>query len=240
MNTVFNYITFALILLVGYSCSKNTEDKTITDNLPYFDSLIINSYFDVFLKEDSIFKLEIKGQEKQIDDITYAVTDGVLSITNQRKQKYLTPSKNKIEIYVYSKPLRFVNAKETCFIRTLNPITSDEFGLILDSKANTAELELNCETFYTWNVFPCGGKLTLSGESRELKIWNHALMEVDAQNLDVSDYILVENNSKGDCTVNTSAKLEYLINGSGNIISLKNPSIIVNKGVNSTGKLILH
>ena len=121
----------------------------------------------------------------------------------------------------------------------MSPITSTEFGLVLTGKSNQANLELNGNIFYYWNNFPTGGKLTLSGKTEILKIWNFDLMSVDAKNL-TSKYAIVENSSKGDCAVTVLNKLEYKISGEGNIQLYGEPSEIIETGLFSTGRLIQH
>ena len=105
------------------------------------------------------------------------------------------------------------------------------------SKLNEAVLQLNCTTFYYWNNHPCGGKLTLSGTVQNLRIWNFALMSVEAKDLTAYD-ALVENSSQGDCEVTVTGKLEYSIKNSGNIYLHGHPPQIVLKEKTSTGELI--
>ena len=76
-----------------------------------------------------------------------------------------------------------VMASGGCDIKTSNPITSNEFGLVLMGKVNHANLELDCNNFYYWNNFPCGGNLTLYGKTNILDLWNFAIMSIDAKNL---------------------------------------------------------
>ncbi|MBI9069377.1 MAG: DUF2807 domain-containing protein [Salinivirgaceae bacterium] len=152
----------------------------------------------------------------------------------------MSPDKNKIELHIHYKSIREIYAHETCNIQTKNPITSNSFGLVFESKANEANLELDCGTFYYWNNFPCGGKLTLYGHTKELKLWNYALTTVDAYNLFTS-FAIVENSSKGDCIINVAEELNYAIKGEGNIVLFGNPGKIneTETGTFSTGKLII-
>jgi hypothetical protein len=100
-----------------------------------------------------------------------------------------------------------------------------------------ADLELNCNRFYYWNMAPSGGLLTLRGNTRELIIWNFALMSVDANNV-TTDYAFVENHSKGDCKVFVRDKLDYSIYGEGDIYLSGEPNQINLIERTSTGRLI--
>ncbi len=204
-----------------------------------FTEIEFNNCFDVYLNEDTIYSIEIIANEEMIGDIAFEVQDSVLMINNYASGKWLTPRKNKIQLYINSKQLSKVNANETCNIETISPITSNEFCLVLKSKANEASLELACNSFCYWNNFPCGGKLTLSGTVENLTLWNFAIMYVDAKNL-IAKNALVENNSEGDCEVTVTNKLEYSIKGTGNIHLYGSPLEIIKIDLTSSGQLIQH
>lgn len=231
------FLLFVFILLI--SCKKNNDEITIKAELSEFTEIEINSNFDVFIEEDTAFSIEITGFEKSISKVTYSIEFGVLKIDNEQKYRFTHPKTNKITLHIRSKPLRKLTSNETCYIRTINPITSTDFGLVFKSKANFADLELQGNVFYYWNNFPCGGKLKLSGATEELKIWNTAILSVDAKNL-LSDYALVENSSKGICEVNVVNKFEYSILGSGNVELYGNPIIQHVLQKTGTGELIVH
>lgn len=225
------------ILMLFFSCKKETT--SIYSNLASFDKIELNDAFEVYLSESNIFSIEIVGDKNIIDHVNYNVDSGILSIDNKRKIKWLSPGKNGIKLYINSKPLSKVTASEGCNIQTITPITSNEFGIVLTGKANHATLDLDAKTFYYWNNFPCGGNLTLTGKSETLKLWNFALMSVNAKNL-VSKYAIVENSSTGDCEVNVLNKFEYSIKGKGNIHLYGSPSEIVEDISSSSGRLIKH
>ena len=215
-------------------------DKAIVSStLPAFNEIELNHAFEVYLNEDSIYSIEIVGGDKIIEDIFFEVKDSVLIITNERALKWLTPENNGIEVHINSLPLSKVTVNAACNLNTNNPITSDNFGLILGDKVNMAELELNCGTFYYWNIFPSAGKMTLSGNADVLILWNFALMSIDASNLFARNS-KVENDSKGDCQVYVSDKFEYSIRGIGDIHLYGKPTEILLGEITSTGQLIEH
>ncbi len=232
-------IILLCIICLVLSCKKEIIIKSRILALEPFEQIELNDAFDVFLTEGNTYSIEIIGDEKMIEYVDLKVENNILAIENKRKVKWISPTKNKIQIYVTSLPLKKITADEGCNIQTLSPITSTEFGLVLTGKSNQANLELNGNTFYYWNNFPTGGKLTLSGKTEVLKIWNFAIMSVDAKNL-TSKYAIVENSSKGDCEVTVLNKLEYKISGEGNIQLYGEPSEIIENGLFSSGRLIEH
>jgi len=232
-------ILFVIISIILFSCNKDIIEDSIVAELEPFNEIELNDAFEVFLQEDSVYSIRIVGDEKVIQHVSFKVENNVLRIDNERSVKWITPRKNKIQLYLKSKTLSQIIAGEACYIQTINPITSEEFGLVLTGKVNEANLELNSKIFYYWNDFPCGGKLTLSGETDELKIWNFALMSVNARNL-TAKYAFIENSSKGDCEVNVVDRLEYSIRGIGDIHLYGSPSEIIKNQLSSSGRLIQH
>lgn len=220
-----------------FSCSKEKITSKIVQ-LPSFVEVEVNDTFRIELEEDSVFYIEVIGDEKLIDKVEYKVEFEKLVLSNSKRLKWMQPTKNKTRIVIHSLPLSKVVASESCFITTNNPITSQEFGLVLGSKLNEADLELNCDVFYFWNNFPCGGTLELSGQTREVKLWTDALFAVDARKLEAS-YGNIVNRSKGNIAVRVNNKLDYSIQNEGDINLYGNPNQIFEiEPSSSTGKLI--
>ena len=233
-----NSYIFIILSVVILGCSKSKPSVKLFENLDYFNRIELEDSFEIHLIEGSTFTIRIEGDEDVIDKVEYEILDSVLSIKNTRSIKWVSPRKNKIKVYITSLPLEVVAAHQTCYITTDTPITSDEFGLEFHGKANEANLELNGNIFYYWNNFQCGGKLTLSGSTNVLKLWNFAIVAVEASSLTANNAI-VENSSKGDCIIKVNNKLDYAITGDGNIYLYGNPPIINETEVStSQGQLI--
>lgn len=167
----------------------------------------------------------------------FEINDGELRITSTYNSAWLRPKNNRVKIYITVVELKKININETGSLICTNELVGDEIGLITTGKLADVSLKLNCNTFYCWNNFPCGGKVNLSGECDFLKIWNYALMQVDAVSL-LANSSLVENFSKGDVTVSTQNQLVYRIVGEGNIFENGDPidiDILSDEGI---GKLI--
>ena len=233
---LFFYISL-LIILITVSCTKEENKRTEYIKLNSFDKILVNSTFDIYLIEDTCESIEINANEDLIKNISHTVTDGRLILDNSTAYKWLNPKENQIDIYIHYQKLSLVELNQTCHLQTINPIKSESFGLILKSKTNWASLDLECNSFYYWNNFPCGGKLSLKGRVSNLKIWNFAILTVDAKGL-LAKRAVVENHSQSDCTVNVSERLEYSIMNSGNIYLYGNPSQIKEGEISASGRLI--
>lgn len=240
MRQVQLYIMLIQLLLLLGACKKVTNLEADHTDIDPFHEILMNSSFDLYLTEGAEYSVRIVADEDIIEHITIDVTDSLLTIDNDKKFKWLTPTKNKVKVYVTSPPLKTVTANETCFVRTLTPITSHEFGMVFLNKANNADLELDCNIFYYWNNYPCGGTLTLNGACNVLKVWNVAIADVQAENLNAKE-AEISNNSKGDCVVRVTDFLKYTVLGEGNVEVYGAPIDVVESEPSlGAGKLIIH
>jgi hypothetical protein len=230
-------ISYIIILFLFISCGNDEEMSNVYYETEAFEYVELDDAFNVYVEEDSTYAVEIIATEDNLLQINVEVENGVLRITDNRKNKWMSPENNRVEVYIKAPPLKKITAAEGCHIKSLSPITSNEFGIVFTGRVNEADLELNCGTFYYWNNHPCGGRLTLTGEVNMLKIWNFALVSVDAKTLTAGS-ALVENSSKGDCVVTVLNRLEYSIAGEGNICLYGNPEEVIENEVSSTGRLI--
>ncbi|MES2589169.1 MAG: DUF2807 domain-containing protein [Bacteroidota bacterium] len=233
-----NYIYLCILLFLIFSCKKESSTLSELTSTEYFNEISLNSYFEVVLIQRNEHAIQLEGKEKRFDKIDFEVKDSVLTIKNSSKGVWLNPDKNKIKLYITFKDLKKINLNESCEVSNLGTLSGNELGIVCASKLNEAKLNLNYSTVYYWNNFPCGGKIELSGNCSFLKIWNFALMQIDAKNL-LTEHVLVENSSKGDCSVYTNELIEYSIFGEGNVKVFGNPTTIIKKEVTSNGKLIL-
>lgn len=221
------------------SCNKDKDNVEVTREVDAFTTVHLNSTFNVSLMEDSSYYIEIIGKAKIVNQIEIVNENGVLSIERGSSNDWLSPQSNKVEIIIHSLPLSEVYANETCNIKTINPITSNEFGLVMKEKASEATLDLDCTTFYFWNNQPTGGKVILRGQCYALKLWTTALITVDANDL-TCEYCIVDNGSKGDCSVRVNTLFEYRLKDNGNINIYGSPTqtnVLEHTGL---GLLVVH
>ncbi|MFN5844084.1 MAG: GIN domain-containing protein [Flavobacteriia bacterium] len=232
---VYTVLLFLSVSL--FSCKKAMEEVTIEKSLNEFDTLTVNSVFEIQLTQGSSNSIRIEGAQKILENVEIAIENNTLTLSNSFKGNWLYPKKNKVRVYITTNGLHRINSNETSNIRTTNKLTGNEIGLVMTSKLNEANLAIDCNSFYFWNNHPCGGKVVLTGQTNELKVWSYALMAIDASDLN-TPIASVENNSKGDCRIYCTTKLTYSILGTGNIYLSGDPTEIIKIEESSTGQLI--
>lgn len=229
-------ILFLLPILL-FSCSEKPNWKEKHQILEKFETIEINSSFEIFLIQDTLYSVRIVADEDVVGNVEIKNEAGKLKISNKSTWKWLRPTTNKIKLYISGDKPSFLYVNETCKIETINPIISEKFGLIMASKLNEANVTLQCSVFHFFNNHPMGGKITLSGTTDRLKVWPTALVQIDARNLQTT-VALVENSSKGDVHVRCSETLVYKISNTGNIYYYGMPNKFDFQGDNGNGELI--
>lgn len=226
-----------LIFILLLSCDKHRNVVVIRDLEP-FSGLFVNSSFDIQIHPDTSFRIMLSGSSDIVDEIEVSMLADTLIIENHFSAKWLRPTDHPIKVDLYCDSLERIVLNESCNLRSSGPIHSDEVGLIAVSRLNIVDLEFDANTVFYWNNFPCNGSIVFRGETQNLKIWNTALMRVDASELN-SSYVLVENDSGVECKVIANDILDYSITGAGNIIVSGNPEIISAGELSGSGQLIL-
>jgi hypothetical protein len=225
------------LLLILSSCGKNKIQNKEIILSEDFNILTIDSRFDVVLTQSTTQSILISGHPRSVESVEYSLTGNELRIKSRGGNAWLRPKSNRTTLYISVKELKRININETGSLECSNELTGNEIGLVTTGKLAVANLKLNCGTFYFWNNFPCGGKITLEGEVEVLKLWNHALMQVDALQLNTLNSE-IENNSQGDISTSTANSIKYSIKGSGNIKLKGNPPLIVPLSSEGSGQLI--
>lgn len=233
----WKFIFFIACCSLLFSCKKENNIAVFEKKLNEFDTLVLNDVFEVHLLQGDKNSIRMEGYEKILNNIQLDIQSNTLSIENNFSMGWIYPRKNKVKLFITYDTLSLIVANETCQIISENTLHANEFGLIMKSKLNHAKLDVDCNSFYYWNNFPCGGIIELSGQTKDLKLWNVALMSIDAKNLNCQE-VKIENASKGNISVNCSNILTYSITGEGNIYLFGNPPNVYAETLTGNGKLI--
>jgi len=229
-------IVFLLLFLL-LSCEKHRNVVQIRELEP-FSGLFVNSSFNIEIHPDTAFRIVLSGSSDIVQEIDVSRIADTLILENNFSAQWLRPGDNPIQVDLYCDSLRRIVLNESCNLTSSGPIHADEIGLIAVSRLNIVDLEFDANTVFYWNNFPCNGSMVFRGETENLKIWNTALMSVDASRLS-SSYTLVENDAGVECRVDANDILEYSITGAGNVVVSGSPEIVSAGELTGSGQLIL-
>jgi hypothetical protein len=219
------------------SCSIDTEPYDAGYTLEPFDTLTLNSVFDVVLQQGDHFGIEISGVKEIAGSVTYQIVNRTLFIENEDGALWKHPELDPPLLTITFNTLSKINAYETCHIISADTIRMDSLGLTVGSKLNIVDLQIDCHLFYYWNSAPVGGQIIIAGRTDFARFYNGSLMVIRAENLIAHD-ALVANGSASDIHVFADQRLYYSITGIGDIYLQGNPPSIEAGQITSTGKLI--
>jgi len=239
-------ITFLVIFFFIFfiSCEKEqfsdfNETRGILSkdsvNIAEFDSLIIKNVFDVYLFQDTVNYIVIEGIKNLAKNVKIEIINNTLTLDTESKYIWTKPNNNKIKITIHFKNISKIDIREASRTESINEISGNELGIILNCKIAEVKLKLNHNIFYFWNNR--GGVLELEGNVNELKIWNFALSNIFAGKL-ISDKVIIENHSLGDCEIGLANHISGGIFNKGNIYYKGNPIIENFYTDSNSGKLI--
>ena len=231
-------VLFLGLLISLLSCNKEMKIAEKEIEVGTFSTLTIDNRFNIVLTQGTEERISVSGHPDLIKKVSCRLDSNELRVSSSFKSAWLRPKNNKVTLHITVKNLKRININQTCDITCTNAITGNEIGLVATGKVCEAKLNLDCTVFYCWNNLPCGGKITLNGQVDQLKIWNYALMQIDATELH-SPYAYLENYSKGDISARIDQQLTYKIAGEGNIRVQGVPATIQSLGEDGVGALII-
>ena len=226
-------------LLLFANCNKDPDADFVTREFAVenFHTIDIDGVYAIFLVQDTVCKVTMTASPRVLDKNKATVENGILKLSEKHGGHWLHPRESNTKVYIHVDSLARINVHETSDIRTTNPLTGNEIGMVVDyAKAMDADLELACNTFYYWND-PNGAHLKLRGQVQNLKIWNTGLAAIDAQALQ-TNYALIDNGAQGTIRVRALQILEYRLSNTGNILYYGTPAQFMQLGNTGTGQLL--
>lgn len=239
LPSLLSWAILVMALLPGTSCSREDSDWEIDEvalALGPYHRIEVRNVFDIELVQDGRWGVEVEGGSQALQYLNIRVEDSTLILDRRRKGDYRHPRVPTPVATVHFDTLNRITTRESCSIHSATAITGRELGIVDDSKFIEVDLELDMGIFYFWNT-PNPSQLALHGRTDQLKLWIAGLGAADAQSL-VSQYVLLESHTQGECKALATDKLEYSITSTGNILYFGTPATLIPLEHSGSGKLI--
>ncbi len=223
-----NYLFILLIFLIT-SCDDalfNTG-SIITKNIEIsdFDEIYVEDIFEIYLIQDTVCKIEVKGGSNVIPNLEFNVDEDKKLTINDNNSARWSRDYDKIKLYISVDTLRFLRLSAPSKVVSQNTLITPELKIF--SIADFAEIKLNltCNNCYVVNSGTSGGIINLSGETNSFTFWARASLQINAENF-IANYVTVKSESIGDCSINVNKELSVEILKSGNVYYKGNPETI--------------
>ena len=219
-----------------FDCFKRTGDEmTEIRDISAYNKIQINGKLDVvFVSEDNDFS--ISGGRNLLPKIKTLITDSTLVIDNENKCNW-TRSYKKGKILV-SIPIRKINEIEINglgSVESIDTIFADNLKINFVtgiSDVNIIVKSTNLELV----VHDGGGDIVISGNSKNVNIYNNGYAYVDLGKLK-SSYVFLGDKSQNKTFINANNRIDVEIYDVGDVFYTGNPTEI-NYTPYSSGKLI--
>jgi len=205
-----------------------TEVRTIS-NFTGLNSAIEG---DVYVYQDSVFKVELLAQQNILNAIETSVDDGVLNIAF--KSGIRIGSHDRVKVYITMPTINNLTLSGSGMLSALQPIESDNIELKIDGSGYMALSSVISNKVS--GAIDGSGNITVSdgaADNEQLHINGSGLLDfvgINAQNADVSV------NGSGAAKVNVQRMLHVLIAGSGLVYYTGTAQ--VNTDVSGSGKVV--
>jgi len=234
-----NILLFALLLFVLTSCEKNNclssgGDIIIEERgLDKFKYIVINNNFEIYLKNDTVHKVEIEAGNKLIPYIETKVEGDTLTITDLNKCDF-------VKGYDSKKLIISVDTLKQITLYASDLYTVDTFKVhslyvLFLSQLAYCDLTVDAHSFKL-SIWYASGDFKVSGKTDVAYLGTEQTSFIYAENLE-NTTCNVNNNSMGDCYVKAGKNLYYSIRNSGNIYYSETPDTVIINEHSGTGKL---
>lgn len=221
----FIYIIFILLTISCNDILFNSGD-TITKEIEieYFKEVYIEDIFDVFLIQDTICSIKVKGGSNLISNLEFNVdSDRKLTVSDNSSASW-SRSYDKIEFYITVDTLDFLRLNAPCKVISQNYLTTPNFKIWSITDYAEFDILLDGTNFSFTNNATSGGSINLSGEVNNLSFRTRGSFKLNAGNL-VARNVSLTNESMANCYVYATESLSVKIYREGNVYYKGNPSI---------------
>lgn len=216
-------------------CIKRTGD-IIMDNrtLNDFDKIIVEDNLNVFITEDSIFRVTVEAGENIAPLIKTEVVEGVLFIRNKNRCNWARSYKKPLNVYVTMPLVRYITSDGTGDIKSLNTITTNIVDLQIKNSGN---IELTVSNERVLSHMHGSGDITMHGNTIEHDISIGGTAYIYAADLETS-YTYIHTFTLGMSYIRAKDLLICKMEEKGDTYCYGNPSVIEKEQL-SSGQLYL-
>lgn len=203
----------------------------------YFSQISIYDIFEIELKTDSIFSVEIESYNKYIENISIALDSGELIIEDNNNFKGLADYPRPKLIITFPRLDNQILLKAPVKMTTIDTLQLPKLKLLFLGKTGEFDITMDVDNFQMATGSDNFGYYFFRGNANSTRFWPRGSSQVDASELS-SQNCYVYNNSIGDCYINVSQKLEAKLNTIGNVIYGGTPKEIVIIEESGSGRVL--
>jgi hypothetical protein len=232
------------LLLIAYlpaGCEKNlffrTEpeltEKTILDS---FTEVSINDIFQVELRNDSVYSIQLTGKKSILERISFQVNGNILELHDRNSRQWM-PGYPVVKLIISFPDISVIslNAPGELFSSDTLKVNS----LLLLSRGQLTEMDLTLKSSHLFLVTGTDdfSYYTLRGfsENTDLRVYGSAQLRAGGLK---AENVSIRNISIGDCYIYAEKQLRVWLEHYGNVFYSGSPDEIIIETMTSRGRLI--
>ncbi|MDF2438891.1 MAG: hypothetical protein K0Q95_3267 [Bacteroidota bacterium] len=240
MKAKFQLIFFLLFAFLS-SCKKENRCDCIKRtgtiireerSLSGFDKIAVENNLNVFITQDSAFKVTVEAGENIAPLIETVVQDGTLIMRNKNRCNWARSYQKPLNVYVAMPELRYVTSDGTGDIKSLNTLTTSTIDLQIKNSGN---IELTVDNKVVLSHMHGSGDVTLHGNTEEHDISIGGTAYIYAADLQTS-YTFIDKFTLGMSYIRVRDLLICKMKDKGDVICYGNPTT-VHKTIEGSGQL---
>ncbi|MFH1296651.1 MAG: head GIN domain-containing protein [Bacteroidota bacterium] len=220
----------------GVDCLTNSGEIILQEReLHAFDSIEVHDYVNLFLSQDSSYKVSVEAGKNVIAGIETTVENRQLVVRNTNTCNWVRNYTKPINVYISAPNLWKINYNSSGNITSLNTMKTD--SLKLEVWGGCGRIDLDLDLYQGFFYLQLGtADIHLSGNCGVVSMSTGDFGLLDARNLR-SGFVFVSNKSSNDCYVQVFQELNATIQSIGNIYYTGDPKEI-HTIINGSGSVI--
>jgi hypothetical protein len=223
------FILTLAILMASCGIKGSGDVVRIERNVSSFNCVTVEGPYNVHIKQDSIFKVEVESDDNIVPHIKTEVSGNVLTIHKHGIRRIRKPTK--MDVYISAPSYEKIVLKGSGNIYGVNTITGSSQQFFIDGSGN---MEFNSQSGSTNLSISGSGNIKISGSTDYLRANIDGSGNVEAYNYPTKT-AEARISGSGDIMINVQNSLVGRISGSGNITYMGNPT--VDKSITGSGNI---
>lgn len=228
-------ITAAILIGLGFSsCQKiKGEGPTISEfrSVKNFSRIRSAMSADVYVRQDSIYSVEVRAQKNIIDVLNTTVSGNELKIDFDYNKRI--GNHDRIEVYISCPNIESISLSGSGNMTMTNKCSSSNIDLSVSGSGYIRLPEINTNSLNT-KISGSGAIDVLGGWATVISTQITGSGDIDLAGL-AADYADVKVSGSGNTKINVSERLDIRISGSGDVYYRGNPEL--HTSISGSGKV---
>ena len=244
-NRFIQKIAVAMVYAISFGCGQPDapdciqragELNIVEYTLPHFHALELNDMITYQLHTSSEYKIKITGPENWINEISYTIEDGRLTIEDQNHCKLLRNKDKKIIVDIYAPQYEEVLNLSYQYVEVMDTLFQHKLNWINENAPADCSILFHGDSCII--EMPKGtGDIIVQGQSYFTSLYSNAIGKLNAREMK-AQYLNVNHNSLQDIYANAQEYLYVVFQNKGNLILINTPNQI-EKQQEDSGRLII-